>query len=111
MLIRKQIMMSDWLDDYLNELSEVLHISYAELVRVVLCFGLCETLKETNPDYQMSVDVKKMAQVGHDSLLSTDLHREQVKQLIGNIYYDSRRILDEHKKRVKSIRAEKKKEN
>ena len=60
MLKRYQVLMTDWLAEYANFITEVYDVSFSEAVRVLMSLGAMAAITKLDPKYKPSVSIKKM---------------------------------------------------
>lgn len=102
MLRRKQIMITDWLDDYLTAISKRYDISYSEVIRIATSFFFAETLCLAYPKkYKLNISAKDISKVLKHMAENED-YIEESRKLISDVYYETKNIL---KDRVKQIGA------
>lgn len=101
MLRRKQIMMSDWLDDFIQEICKKYNVSYSEAVRVMLSYGFAQVLCKIYPEYNFSIDADRMASASRE-LNDGKIDIEANQKLTADIYFEARRILDDCVKKMKA---------
>lgn len=103
MLRRKQILLSDWLDDYIQELRRTHNWSYSEIVRMVLGYGFGEILKAKNPNVKFNIDAKLVAQAKLFSK-NTESKNELDKKLLADIDYEIRKVLEQEMSELKELK-------
>jgi len=101
MLRRKQVMISDWLDDSIQYVSNRYDISYSEVIRVSVAYFLGGILAEADPKYKMSVSWKDIAKLVEQSWdVKADL--EETRQVIYDIYGEAKKILKNRSEEIKN---------
>jgi hypothetical protein len=92
MLRRKQVMISDWLDDFVQYTAQKYDISYSEVLRLGTAYFLADVLSKADPKYKMKVTSKEISKVVYDGLEQCG-DVEVTRKLIADIYHESKRIL------------------
>ena len=102
MLKRKQILLPDWLDDYIKEISSAYNVSYSEVVRVMLSFSFGQVAAKLYPQYEFSIDVDRMIASSREHN-NGEVNVEDNRKLRADIYYEAKKIIDDHIKTLKKI--------
>ena len=104
MLKRYQVLLSDWLGAYAQFISEEYDLSFSESVRVLMCVGALQSIKEVFPKYKAKMTigqvVRKIRSVEDPSLKEEVTHR-----LLSEGYFETRKAIEfrlAQKKRRKS---------
>ena len=101
-LRRKQVMISDWLDDYMQELSKIYDVSYSEIVRAMLSYAFGSTVSQVHPEYKFSIDAERMANAAierNDGKIDIEANRK----LLADIYYEARQLIEQHLQELKKV--------
>ncbi len=93
MLLRQQVLIEDWLVEYLKFLSERYDLSFSEVVRIALCAQFNEMVTLLYPKIKSRIDKKKflrLLQVSDKNKQS----REELHKFISKIYFEARKTIE-----------------
>ena len=100
MLKRNQVLLTDWLEDYVRYIGKRYDYSFSEVIRLCLCILFCEVLSKMYPKHKFGVDLKKIIKLSSNSLRGKadeeDLHR-----LISKIYFEARKAVEFNLSQIK----------
>ncbi|MCA9400752.1 MAG: hypothetical protein KC713_03935 [Candidatus Omnitrophica bacterium] len=105
MLRRKQVMVSDWLDDFIIEISQHYNLSYSEAVRIMLSFGFAQVVTKISPDYSFSIDAQDIADASKERN-NGKINPEIKRKLTADIYFEARNILENYLKKAKKVHSQ-----
>jgi len=93
MLKRCQVLLTDWLADYANLITEVYDISFSEAVRVLMCVGAMAAITELESKHKPSVSIKKMLvtlrNITPGKLKEGIFHRQ-----LSELYHEARKTIE-----------------
>jgi len=102
MLKRYQVLINEWLADFLKETAKIHNISFSEALRLTACLYIGETIAETHPEYKFPFNVKKISALlkSHEEGKVTET---EFLKVLSQIYYESRKALEfsQEKRRAK----------
>ena len=93
MLLRQQVLIEDWLVEYLKFLSEKYDLSYSEVIRLGLCAQFDEMITLAYPDIKSKIDKKKFLQLLHKSEKIKE-SREELLKAISAVYFEARKTIE-----------------
>ena len=93
MLKRYQVLINDWLADYLKDTAKRHDISYSEIIRLATCLYAGEMAQELYPEYKFPFTKKRLKEImrGHEESKVTE---EQLHRMMSEMYYESRKALE-----------------
>ena len=59
MLKRHQVLLTDWLADYMKYIADRYDLSFSEVIRLCLCLHCCDAISDMHPKKKFSVSSKK----------------------------------------------------
>ena len=93
MLKRYQILLNDWLMDYIKLLSEKYDASFSEVIRLSLCYEYMHTIALRHPEYKMKLSHKKI--IEHlEKLIETKRFEEKQHKIISETYFEARKAIE-----------------
>ena len=100
MLRRKQVMMTDWLDDMVKFIAKSYDLSYSEFVRIAVGYHIAEVMAAKKPGCKLTITPKKIAYIT-DKYDADKSSLEENRQLIADIYFQTKRIITNYMKDMK----------
>lgn len=93
MLKRYQVLLPDWLGNYLKYIVDKHDVSFSEAIRLEVCFSVLSSVTNLYPEYKPSMTpreilefYKKDAQSGKNMV---EMHR-----IMSNIYFEARKAAE-----------------
>jgi hypothetical protein len=100
MLLRHQVLITDWQTENLKMLATKSDFSFSEMIRVVLCQGLlCSTLS-LYPEFKSSINKPKLEKIVRD-ISDPKVSTEIKHKLVSEIYFEARKAAEFLEKRNK----------
>ena len=93
MLKRYQVLINDWLADYIKLLSKKYDASFSEVVRLSLCMEYAYTISLSYPKYKTKINHKKtLNQL--KKLMRTKKFLEGHHEVISRTYFEARKAIE-----------------
>jgi hypothetical protein len=93
MLKRYQVLLPDWMEDYIKFLVERYDLSFSEIIRAQLCFSFLNTIIKLCPEYKPGITTENIvASVRLD--VRDDLKREDLHKLFSKMYFETRKAVE-----------------
>ena len=93
MLKRYQVLLPDWMEDYIKFLVERYDVSFSEIIRAELCFSFLNTIIKLCPEYKPGITPEEIVEFvrldTRDKLKIEDLHR-----LFSKMYFETRKAVE-----------------
>ncbi len=106
MLKRYQVLLPDWLEDYVKYLTEKYDLSFSEVIRAEICSSILSSVSYQFPDYKPELtfgDILKKIKKDVDKLEREDIHR-----ILSTLYFEARKAVEyrmkQDKKQIKKKR-------
>ena len=105
MLKRYQVLLPDWLEDYVKLLVDKYDLSFSEVIRALMCNWILASVPNIYPELKLGITPKDIIEMvkaeAQDNMKREDMHR-----MLSKIYFESRkaaeyRIAQEKKKKKK----------
>ncbi len=102
MLKRYQILLDEWLADFLKERAELHDISFSEAIRLGLCIYYGSMISEMYPEYKFDFSPKKLVPMMKKN---SDMNssEEIMSKVISDIYYETRKAMDYYREQSVKI--------
>lgn len=93
MLKRYQVLLPDWLGDYVKNLVDKYDLSFSEIIRTEICFAILSSTASLNPEYKSDFKVQEII-----DLMKVDaqknMDREKVHGMLSKIYFETRKAVE-----------------
>ncbi len=93
MLLRQQVLLEDWLVEYLKLLSEKYDLSFSEVIRLALCAQFNEMVTLLYPSIKSKIDKKKFLRLLQSSNKNKQ-SREELHKFISKVYFEARKTIE-----------------
>jgi len=94
-LKKYQVLIPEWLEEYIRYLAEKYDLSFSEIIRAEVCFSILNTVTHFFPDYKSSLKPQEILEMMKDKL-ENDFEREEIHRILSKIYFETRKAV-EHK--------------
>lgn len=93
MLKRYQVLINDWLADYVKYFSEKYDLSFSEVIRIMLCLQTGQWVSLVYPNFKFKISLKKIKSQLKKLDKQQTLEEEEHK-LISKLYFEARKATD-----------------
>ena len=91
MLKRYQVLLPDWLEDYIKQIAELYDLSFSEILRAEICFSILSSAKLLYPKYKMEITPTEILEL---SLGQKEVEEEEKHRLLSRIYFETRKAVE-----------------
>lgn len=102
MLKRFQVLLPDWLEEYIHWKVKRYDLSFSELIRLEMCMCILARIKHLYPDYHFHITVEEALSSLYD-YPEGKLSKDQIHQSISKIYFEARKAVEFRLDREKSV--------
>jgi len=93
MLKRFQVLLTEWLAEYAQFISQEFDVSFSEAVRILMCIGSIQAIKELSPKYKTKMNVRNV--VAAIKKEKNNKSREEIThKLISKAYFETRKAIE-----------------
>jgi hypothetical protein len=93
MLKRFQVLLPDWLEEYIRFGAEKFDISISELIRIEVCLAILTQISELFPEYKTGISFKELFMI-YKSHARKKTDKEDIRRMISKIYYETRKAIE-----------------
>jgi len=93
MLTRQQVLIEDWLVEYLKLLSEHYDLSFSEIIRIGLCAQFTRMISLLYPGKKFDINEKDFLDLLLKAHSDKKLH-EELHKYISKIYFEARKAVE-----------------
>lgn len=90
---RYQVLLPDWLEDYIIWGAKKYNFSFSELIRVEICLAVLATITEIFPQYKPELTLKQLSESMKKSVKG-ELEKEEADRLISKLYFETRKAVE-----------------
>jgi len=93
MLIRHQVLLTDWQTEHLKIIAKRNDLSFSEMIRVILCEGLLCSTNSLHPELKSKLNKDKLEKIILEGFnANTSIERKH--QLVSELYFETRKITE-----------------
>ena len=107
MLKRFQVLLPDWLEDYVRYLTSKYDLSFSEVIRAEVCCAILTSVASLFPGYKPGLTVDDIFQKIKDDKLYEST-REDIHRLLSSLYFEARKAAEFRLKQEKKLDKKKK---
>ncbi|UCC95219.1 MAG: hypothetical protein JSW40_00295 [Candidatus Omnitrophota bacterium] len=93
MLKRHQVLLTDWLTEYIKFLAEKYDVSFSEVIRISLSMYFMEMICLLHPKYKFPIAKKEMVRI-FNQIAAKRLPEEAKHKLISQLYFEARKAIE-----------------
>ncbi|MGD8538523.1 MAG: hypothetical protein PVI66_07380 [Candidatus Aminicenantes bacterium] len=93
MLKRYQVLLPDWLEDYLKWGVKKYKLSFSEIIRLEICFSVLAMIDELHPEYKANLTIKEIISAAR-SFEKSKLTKEDINKFASRVYFETRKAIE-----------------
>lgn len=93
MLKRYQVLLPDWLEDYIKILVGKYDLSFSEVIRVELCFSILSSVTHLYPEHKLGITPKHITDMVKDDVQDR-IERDEIHRFLSKIYFETRKAVE-----------------
>jgi len=93
MLKRYQVLLPDWLEDYIKHGVERFGFSFSEIIRMQMCFTILSFIEDLNPEYSPKVKTKDILSI-INKRAKNEAEKKELKKFVSLVYYETRKAIE-----------------
>ncbi len=90
---RYQVLIPDWLEEYIKWGVKKYRLSFSQLIRLEICQAVLIYISERYPEYETGFSMKDFLE-GIKSFEKGDMNREALDKTISTIYFEARKAIE-----------------
>ena len=99
MLKRYQVLLPDWLEEYIKIGVESYGFSFSEIIRLQICFSILTQIPEIHPEYSPKVSVKDILKTIHSASID-HVDKKSFDSFVSQIYFETRKAIEYRKQKL-----------
>ena len=92
-LKRYQVMLGDWMEDYVKFVADRYDLTVSEVIRGHMCFGFLYAISMMYPEYELKLDNEKFGDLSK-KMNQTDFDIEEFDQFRSKIIFEARKAVE-----------------
>lgn len=92
-LKRYQVLLPDWLEDYIKHAAEKYDMSFSEVIRGELCFAILNIVPRDYPEFKPGITAKEISDISLE-YGKGKMDREIVLKVMSKIYFEARKAAE-----------------
>ncbi len=99
MLKRYQVLLPDWLEDYIKIGVETYGFSFSELIRLEVCYSILTQIPALHPEYKPGMDLQNIIRAINQST-NEGLDKKKYDRFVSQIYFETRKAIEYRKQKL-----------
>lgn len=99
MLKRYQVLLPDWLEDYIKIGVKAYGFSFSELIRLEICLSILTQIPALHPEYIPGVNLKDIFGAMHQAS-SESPNKKKYARFVSQIYFEARKAIEYRKQKI-----------
>ena len=100
MLKRYQVLLPDWMEDYIKYLVDKYDFSFSEVIRGEICIAILCTVSKLYPDLKLEITPEEFFKTVEKNIRE-GLEREEQYRWLSKIYHETRKAVEHRFKKEK----------
>ncbi len=93
MLKKYQVLIPEWLEEYIIFLAEKYDLSFSEIIRSEVCFSILCTVTHFFPDFKSSLKPQELLEMMKEKF-ADDVEREEIYRFLSRMYFEARKAVE-----------------
>lgn len=93
MLKRYQVLLPDWLEEYIKYHVELYDLSFSEIIRLQICFSTILAVDSIYPEYKPGINLQDFFEMTKKTD-PKNLERADILQVISKVYFETRKAVE-----------------
>jgi len=93
MLKRYQVLLPDWLEDYLKWGVNQYGVSFSEIIRLEICISVLAMIEEMHPEYKPNLTLKEIMSTVR-SYDKTKFTKDDMNRFASLVYFETRKAIE-----------------
>ena len=108
MLKRYQVLLPDWLEDYVKLVADKYDLSFSEVLRTMLCNWILTAMPSVYPELKLGISPEEIYEM-IKSEAQDNMEREDIHRGLSKIYFETRKAVEYRIAQEKKQKKQKKK--
>jgi hypothetical protein len=90
---RYQVLIPEWLEDYIKLGVKKFGVSFSELLRLEICLSIISTMEALYPTYKTAFSIKEVFQAAQ-RFSQGKVGKDELDKLISKVYFEARKAIE-----------------
>ena len=100
-----QVILPNWLADYIEIIAEAYELNISEALRVEISLGILAATQQFFPEYEQKASLAEIFKQNQDTK-PKDIDREQFHKNISKIFFETRKAVEFRVEKLKKLQEE-----
>jgi len=92
-LKRYQVLLPDWLEEYIKSLADKYDLSFSEIIRIEICIAIMSTISKLYPEHKFGLTPEDMLDwIKKD--VQENMERDQEHRMLSRLYFETRKAIE-----------------
>jgi hypothetical protein len=87
-----QVILPDWLEDYIKFLVDRYELNFSEVIRLQICHSVLCLMEKIYPEFKSNLSIEDIAMIPKDYPKTQD--REELLRRLSKIYFETRKAVE-----------------
>jgi len=87
-----QVVVPDWMEDYLNYLVDRYDLNISEVIRLEICFAILAMTEKLFPEHEMGITSEQISEL--PTLDMDKIERDQLMRMLSKLYFEARKAAE-----------------
>jgi len=92
-LKRYQVLLPDWLEEYVKLIVDKYDLSFSEVIRTMICSWILTSVPSLYPELKLGLSAKDIHEL-EKAEAQLDMEREDVHRMLSKIYFECRKAAE-----------------
>ena len=106
MMKRYQVLIPDWMEDYLKVAVDRYDFTFSEVIRGMLSIAMLCITKAIQPEYKPGIDMEKILK-GLTEAPNFEFEGAELHDLLSKLYFETRKAVEYRGKKLKELEKKK----
>ena len=88
-----QVVLPDWLEDYIQHLVERYELNFSEILRLEICISILSLIQKLHPEFEPGVGLEEIAKFIQD-YDPKKIERDQFLRFLSKMYFETRKAVE-----------------
>ncbi len=93
MLKRYQVLLPEWLEDYIKHLVDKYDMSFSEVIRAEICYSILCGVASVYPDYKLGITAQEISNLSKN-YVQGKMERDEMHRILSKIYFETRKAVE-----------------
>ena len=99
MFKRYQVLLPDWLEDYIKVGVKSYGFSFSELIRLEVCLSILAQIPAIHPEYKPSLNIKDIL-ISINQASAGRFDKKEIDRFVSKIYFETRKAIEYRKQKL-----------